>query len=291
MKTVFTRNQKNGLIYYTSDLLTKNGFIHGFFTRVGGVSKGDFASLNISHARKDHDGNTDSTDNIFENYSRALNVLGTSVHRAVGTTQVHENTVLRVSDDYAGHGINPLLPPLSGCDGLIIDQSSENVDAVIVKTADCVPVLLADKNTGNVSAVHAGWRGTVADIVTVTAKKMDCNPQDLLCALGPCINVCCYEVGEEVKDAVKKLFSSKDMEDKTDSMFRQGCVCSMKPTLHADLPLINKTLLMKFGVPEENIDLSDICTCCGGDEFFSHRKSGGFSGTFPSAILKRRSHG
>jgi len=287
---VFTKNEKNGLVYYTSELLTHHGFVHGFFTRHGGVSEGDFSSLNISTARKDRNGECDSTKNVFENYRRALSVMGTTPFRAVGTTQVHENTVLYVDDSFAGRGINPMLDALCGCDGLVINQESTDIDAVVVKTADCVPILLADKKTGNVAAVHAGWRGTVADIVTVAAKKMKCDGKDLLCAIGPSIGVCCYEVGDEVKAAARRLFSSKGMESELDSMFINGCVCSMKSTLHANLPLINKTLLMNFGVPEENIDISGICTCCGGDEFFSHRASGGHSGTFPSVILKRRSH-
>lgn len=287
---MFTRNEKNYLVYYTSDLLIQHGFVHGFFTRAGGVSRGDFDSLNISLARKDREGNTDLPDNVFENYNRALSVLGTSVHKAVGTTQVHENTVIGVTDNMSGRGINPVLKALDGCDGLVIDENSGNIDAVVVKTADCVPVLMADKEKGTVSAVHAGWRGTVNDIVTKSAEKMKCNPENLLCAIGPCINVCCYEVGNEVKEAVNDLFASKGMADKTDEMFVTGCDCSMKSKLYANLPLVNKTLLMNEGVPEENIDVSVICTCCQGNEFFSHRQSGGFSGTFPSVILKRRSH-
>lgn len=287
---MFTKNQNNGLVYYTSDLLTKNGFVHGFFTRNGGVSVGDFESLNISTSRKNHDGNTDSSDNVFENYSRVLSCLGTNVHRAVGTTQVHENTVLYVSDDIAGRGINPIMEALSGCDGLIINETSHNIDAVVVKTADCVPILLADKQSGNVAAVHAGWRGTVADIVTKAAQKLNCRADNILCAIGPCIGVCCYEVGSEVKEAVNTLFASKGMEKETDKMFVTGCVCSAKQSIYANLSLINKTLLSNFGVPEENIDLSGICTCCHGTEFFSHRQSKGFSGTFPSVILKRRNN-
>ncbi len=287
---MFTENEKNGCKYYTSKLLTDNGFIHGFFTRYGGVSSGDFSSLNVSTARKDNNGKSDSPDNVFENYRRALSVLGTTPFRAVGTTQVHENTVLYVDDSLAGRGINPVLDALDGCDGLVINEASTNIDAVAVKTADCVPILLADKRTGNVAAVHAGWRGTVSDIVTVAAKKTKCNPWDLLCAVGPSVGVCCYEVGQEVYDAAARLFESKNMSDKTNEMFSNGCVCSLKSTLHANLPLINKTLLMHMGVPEENIDLSGMCTCCGKDEFFSHRASGGHSGTFPSVILKRRSH-
>ncbi len=285
--SVFVRNEKNGLIYYTSEILTQNGFVHGFFTRSGGVSEGDFSSLNVSTARKDRNGCCDSTDNVFENYSRVFKALGTSVHNAVGTTQVHGNTVLCVDDSFAGRGINPILSPLEGCDGLVMDETSSRICAVAVKTADCVPILLADKNSKRVAAVHAGWRGTVADIVTRAAEKINCKPENLLCAIGPSIGVCCYEVGEEVRTAVKELFVSKNMESDTDRMFDTGCICSAKQKLCANLPLINKTLLLKYGVPEQNIDLSGICTCCGGDEFFSHRASGTFSGTFPSVILKR----
>ncbi len=287
---MFIRNEKNGLAFFTSSLLTDSGFVHGFFTRHGGVSVGDFSSLNISTSRKDKNGNCDNPDNVFENYMRAVGVLGTTVQRTVGTTQVHGNTILKVSDYMASRGINPMLLSLEGCDGLIIDESSCSIDAVVIKTADCVPVLLADKESGNVAAVHAGWRGTVSDIVTKAAEKMNCNPKNLLCAIGPCINVCCYEVGIEVLEAVKTLLLSKQLEQEINGMFEIDPVCSFKGTLRANLALINKTLLVKYGVPEENIDMSGICTCCGKDEFFSHRQSSGHSGTFPSIILKRRSH-
>ena len=287
---MFIRNEKSSLAFYTSSLLTYYGFVHGFFTRSGGVSEGDFSCLNISTSRKDKNGNFDNPDNVFENYKRAVGVLGTTVQRTVGTTQVHGNIIMNVSDDMACRGINPSLLPLDDCDGLIIDESSCNIDAVVVKTADCVPVLLADKQSGNVAAVHAGWRGTVSDIVTKAAEKMGCNPKNLLCAIGPCINVCCYEVGVEVLEAVKTLFLSKHMEKQANGMFETDPVCSLKGTLRANLALINKTLLVKYGVPEENIDMSGICTCCGGYEFFSHRQSSSHSGTFPSIILKRRSH-
>lgn len=287
---MFTKTEKNSLVYYTSSLLSAHGFIHGFFTRHGGVSDGDFFSLNVSTARKDKSGSTDSSNNVFENYRRVFSALGTSVHHAAGTTQVHGNTVLRAADEMAGCGINPMLTPLDGCDGLIIDESAPQIDAVVIKTADCVPILLADKKSGRVAAVHAGWRGTVSDIVTKAAEKMCCAPSDLLCAIGPSIGMCCYEVGDEVYEAVKSLFAFKGLLGLVDNMFGKGCVCSLKASLHANLPLINKTLLLNLGVPESNIDLSGICTCCSGDEFFSHRASGGFSGTFPSVILKRRSH-
>ena len=283
---LFTRNEKNGICYYTSSLLCDNGIVHGFFTRHGGVSGGAFDSLNVSTARKDKDGNCDKGENVFENYRLALSVLGTTPERAVGAKQVHENTVLCVENENSARGINPHLPEMNGCDGLFLDESANDIDALCVKTADCVPVLLSSKDGKEVSAVHAGWRGTAADIVTKAAEKFSCDKKDILCAIGPCIGVCCYEVGEEVYDAVKRLFDFKGIGHLTDSMFRNVCTCSASSKKKANLTEINRQLLISFGIPEENIDVSDICTACHEDEFFSHRASGGFSGTFVSAIKR-----
>ena len=284
---MFKRNEKNGVCFYTSPTLEKFGIVHGFFTRHGGVSGGDFDSLNVSTARKDRGGSLDSPKNVLENYRIALSALGTVPERAVGAKQVHENTVLRVVNEDSARGINPAFPEMSGCDGLFLDGSAGEIDALCVKTADCVPILLSSKDGKEVSAVHAGWRGTVADIVTKAAEKFTCEKEDILCAIGPCIGVCCYEVGEEVYEAVKRLFAFKGIEDNTDSMFRNVCSCSANTKKKANLSEINRQLLINFGIPEENIDVSGICTACHEDEFFSHRASGGFSGTFVSIIAKR----
>ena len=284
---MFKRHEKNGICFYTSPTLEKYGIVHGFFTRHGGVSEGCFDSLNVSTARKDKDGNIDNPKNVFENYRLALSCLGTVPERAVGAKQVHENVVLRVENENAGRGINPNLPELCGCDGLFLDGTASEIDALCVKTADCVPILLSSKDGKEVSAVHAGWRGTVSDIVTKAAEKFTCAKEDILCAIGPCIGVCCYEVGEEVYEAVKRLFDFKGMENLVDNMFRNVCTCSAQTKKKANLPEINKQLLLNFGIPEENIDVSGICTACHEDEFFSHRASGGFSGTFVSAICRQ----
>ena len=284
---MFTKHEKNGVCFYTSPIFEKHGIVHGFFTRHGGKSSGAFDSLNVSTARKDRHGECDKAQNVFENYRLALSCLGTTPERAVGAKQVHENVVLRVESENAGRGINPSLPELFGCDGLFLDGTASEIDALCVKTADCVPILLSSKDGKEVSAVHAGWRGTVADIVTKAAEKFTCPKEDILCAIGPCIGVCCYEVGEEVYEAVKRLFSFKGMENLTNSMFRNVCTCSAQTKKKANLSEINKQLLLNFGLPEENIDVSGICTACHEDEFFSHRASGGFSGTFVSAIRRQ----
>ena len=283
---LFTRNEKNGICYYTSTLLCNNGIVHGFFTRHGGVSGGAFDSLNVSTARKDKDGNIDSPKNVYENYRLALSVLGTIPAKSVGSKQIHESTVLAVKNEDAERGINPSKPELDGCDGLYLNESADGISALCIKTADCVPVLLSSRDGKEVSAVHAGWRGTAADIVTKAAEKFSCDKKDILCAIGPCIGVCCYEVGEEVYDAVNRLFEFKDIGHLTDSMFRNVCTCSASSKKKANLTEINKQLLISHGIPEENIDVSGICTACHEDEFFSHRASGGFSGTFVSAIKR-----
>ena len=204
----------------------------------------------------------------------------------MGSKQIHESTVITVKNSDAERGINPSKAELDGCDGLFLDESADGIDALCIKTADCVPILLSSKDGKEVSAVHAGWRGTVADIVTKSVEKFTCQKEDIICAIGPCIGVCCYEVGEEVYEAVKRLFECKGVGHLTDSMFRNVCSCSASTKRRANLAEINKQLLIAFGISEENIDVSGICTACHEDEFFSHRASGGFSGTFVSAIKR-----
>lgn len=282
------KNEKNGLIYYTSDLLTKKGFIHGFFTSCGGVSEGDFSSLNVSLSRKDSFGRPDKSENVLENYRLALSVLGTKPENCVGTNQVHENNVIFAADELAGHGIIPDLDMPCGCDGVAIDDKSAAVEAVAVKTADCVPILLCNAKTGSVAAVHAGWRGTASGIAVKGVEKLLGDKKDIFCAIGPSIGPCCYTVGKEVYESMKKLFRNLGIkEERLEEAVIYECICSSNFNLKINLPLINKILLTETGVPTENIDVIGICTRCN-DEFFSHRRSGGFSGTFPSVILKRK---
>ena len=283
---MFTENKKGSVYYYTSKIFESHGIIHGFFTRHGGVSSGDFDSLNVSTARKDKSGSLDKPSNVYRNYEIALSCLDTTPERAVGAKQVHEAVVLKVENTDGGRGINPNLSEMPGCDGIFLDESADGIDALCVKTADCVPILLSSKDGKQVSAVHAGWRGTVSDIVTRAAEKFTCDKSDILCAIGPCIGVCCYEVGDEVYEAVNRLFEFKGMEKLTDGMFRHSGTCSACSKKKANLAEINRQLLINFGIPSENIDVSGICTACHENEFFSHRTSGGFSGTFPSIIRR-----
>ncbi len=288
---MFEKCRENNVVYYRSTLLLQNGFENAFFTRYGGVSNSCFDSLNMSFTRKDENGMCDCAKNVRENYRIALSAIKSTPESAIGAKQVHENTVRVANEQDAGLEI--LRESNSGYDGVLVRANNSTVNTACVKTADCTPILLGNKKTGDVCAVHAGWRGTVSDIVSKAAQLLSSgNPSDIVCAIGPCIGACCYEVGDEVYNAVKLLFDIKGISEMTDNMFVCPSMCSLSRKKHANLALINRTLLENSGVPSQNIDVSGICTCCtvedGEKPFFSHRESGGHSGTFLSAVKSRK---
>lgn len=143
-------------------------------------------------------------------------------------------------------------------DGLVTNRPGERI---AVKSADCVPILLADPVKRVVGAVHAGWRGTVAGVaeagVEALAGRFGSRPEDLLVAMGPSIGPCCYEVGEEVSVLFRALFPEWDR------LAHPGRI---------DLREANRRILMRGGVPERRIASAAPCTFCGGSEFFSWRR-------------------
>lgn len=288
---MFIRNKRHDLVYYTSKLLSEAGFRHMFCSRMGGVSCGDFASLNVSTARKDTNGYTDSPARVEENYRRALAVLDVAPENACAAKQVHSNAVVAVKETDGGRGICVSSSTMPEGDGLLLEPDNSHVSAVCVKTADCVPILLANRRTGAVSAVHAGWRGSAMGIVATAAERLsEGKPEDVLAAIGPCIGVCCYEVGNEVTSAFSQLLRTRGGGSEIERYLPLFPSCSMGGKRHVDLAGINRFLLVHSGVPENNIEVSGMCTSCFRDEvtgekmFFSHRASGGHSGTFPSII-------
>ena len=279
---MFEKRQKNGITYFVSTLLEKCGFENAFCTKDGGVSRGCFASLNMSFTRKDENGLCDSIENVRENYSTPIN--------SIAAKQVHQNTVKIATGDDGGLEILRESPV--GYDAVLVKGDNKKINTACIKTADCVPILMCNTKTGDVCAVHAGWRGTTLDIVSHSARALSENPKDIVCAIGPSISLCCYEVGDEVYYATKALFETKGILERTEEMFVNISACSMTKKRHANLSRINKALLENMGVPEENIEVSNICTSCTKDEngqhvFFSHRGQNGYSGTFLSVVKTR----
>ncbi len=260
----FTEKNVNGVIFMTSSLI---GAPHAFTTRLGGVSGGIFSSLNLGENRGDRE------EDVRENYRRICEACGFYVNRLVFSRQIHESTVRYVTSG----DIHQLFTPVPyHADGLMTDEKDLTLT---IFTADCVPVLLWDGKKNVISAVHAGWRGTAAGIVTkaVTSMKerFGSREEDIFAAIGPSIGQCCFETDGDVPDALKDAMGN--MADAFIS--RKG------EKFHVDLKGANACLLRQAGVPKGNIDVSDECTMCLHEKYWSHRYTRGIRGSMASFIM------
>jgi YfiH family protein len=230
--------------------LEQEGFANAFSTRGGGVSPFPEGSLNLAGFDQD------SAENIRENRRRFVHALGGEWALAA-CWQVHGSDLLVVRD------AEDPRPENERCDAL-----ATNLKGVLlgVKTADCVSVVIGDPRSGACAAVHAGWRGTLAEIVkralAALREEFGTNPADVRAALGPAALGCCYEVGAEVVEPFRAKFADAD------SLF--------KPTTpgHAlvDLHEANRRQLVAAGVAAESIHALPLCTMCRPDLFFSYRQ-------------------
>ena len=236
--------------------LEEEGFPNAFSTRAGGVSPFPRDALNLAGFDED------SAENIYENRRRFL-ALFEGEWALAACWQVHgaEVRVVRSTDDARE------APGSTGeserCDALVTGAPRVLLG---VKTADCVPVLLADARNGAVAAVHAGWRGTAAEVVRRALERLGeeygTRPADVRAAVGPAANGCCYEVGAEVVEAFRQKFSYA------------GELLAPTREGHAliDLQRANRNQLAEAGVAPERIHTLPLCTMCRTDLFFSYRK-------------------
>ena len=254
----------NGVCYVRSDRIS---LPHGFSTRLGGVSElPHTASLNLAFGRGDEDAV------VLENLARFTAAVGVP-DEVISLPQIHSADVRVVSESDRGLGCQR--PADGSCDGYV--TTARNV-TIGIKTADCVPILLADETAGVICALHAGWRGTVAGIARVGVEKMvtlGADPSRIVAAIGPSICPQCYTVGEDFADAVA---AAPCAELCLPHLIRRDS------RLTADLPAMNATILCAAGLQAENIDLSSLCTCCDTTHFYSHRASHGLRGTLMSVI-------
>ncbi len=241
---------------------------HAFTTRLGGVSDGVFASLNIAMHRGD------DTQNVEKNFEILANALNFDVNDLVLTRQTHSDIVRGVTKADA-KGLDHHRYP--ECDALITNDAGT---ALVVFTADCTPIILWDSVTGAVGAVHAGWRGTAADIAGKTVRKMasefGCDPADIRAAIGPNIGVCCFETDEDVPRAVLSEFGKEAEAFIVPSPEAKG-------KYHVDLKKVNALALRRAGV--KNIEISTDCTMCEPDRFWSHRVTGTARGSQGAVIV------
>ena len=242
--------------------------VHAFTTKHGGVSTGIYESLNLGENRGDE------KENVRRNYEIICSEMGIDYRNIVFTKQVHDCQVRAVTADDR-HELFTDVP--YEADGLITDCRKV---PLIVFTSDCVPILLQDKVKGVIGAVHAGWRGTVKNIAAKAINKMrdefGCRGEDIQAAIGPCISLCCFETGPEVPQAMMDLAG----DDARRFFFQLESGKFM-----VDLKGFNEYLLVQAGLDDKNISVSDECTMCSHDKYWSHRFTRGERGSQASIIM------
>ena len=239
---------------------------HAFTTRFGGVSEGYLSSLNLGIHRGDR------PENVMKNYENLGEALGFDIEKLVFTRQTHTNIVRVADESNCGEGLfREVLPE---CDALVTNTPGVVLAAF---TADCTPILLHDPVTGAVGAVHAGWRGTVADIagnaVRAMRESFGSDPADIRAAIGPNIASCCFETHSDVPNAVLAALGAEG----------EHCITPRGEKFHVDLKGVNAALLARAGV--KNIEISTECTACRPDRFWSHRKVGNARGSQAAIIV------
>lgn len=245
-------------------MLSAAGFSHGFAARHGGVSEPPFASLNLGIAIAP--GAEDPLERVEENLGRLRSAAGLDGRRLVRVTQVHGIETLGAEAIADG--------PRREADALV---ASDPGFAVAIRMADCVPILVACPRTGQVAAVHAGWRGLVAGTVDSAVASLEARGArrgELLAAIGPCIGVEAYEVGPEVAATCRAAGLGEAVVDR-------------RPREHLDCFRAAAIRLVSAGVDAGRIDGGPLCTFRHADEFFSYRRDGARSGRMAAIIGPR----
>ncbi|MEI6286423.1 MAG: peptidoglycan editing factor PgeF [Bacillota bacterium] len=241
---------------------------HGISTRIGGVSNGEYSSLNLGISVGD------DRDNVISNRRALCEALAIDAECLTVCNQVHGDRIIEITKEKCGCGIN-------------IDINAETADAMLTNTgnvalqcgfADCVPILLYAPDKAVAAVAHAGWKGTVAGIAAKTVRLMtdnyNCDPSRIVAGIGPSIGQCCFEVDKLVADCFYERF-------KTSSHL---LISKRLEKYNIDLWLANKLQLLDVGLLEENISCAGLCTSCNTDLFYSYRKENGKTGRHAAII-------
>ena len=269
---MFELINKDGVFLLKSTVLKSN---HAFSTRIGGVSDLEHTrGLNLAFGRGDDE------DTVYKNLEIIAKAIGFDDKKVISVPQIHSNIVRKVTRDDEGMGYYK--ESKFSCDGYVTTEKDLPIG---IKTADCVPILLEARDENDeviaVSAVHAGWRGTADRIVenaVLELCRLGAKTENIYVAIGPCIDECCYEVGNDFANQIEiKLgqnYKNKYVKSKANGY------------LYANLKGMNLDILMSSGVPFENIDVCSYCTCCNEDLFYSHSRQKGIRGTHLNVIVK-----
>jgi len=261
---MFELRERDGVKFYVPTTIEAiGGITAGFSTREGGVSEGCYSSMNLRwHC-------DDSHENVLENYRRITAALGIDYRDTVRAKQIHEDAVRIVGEADKGNGITRE-NAFESADALMTDETGV---CLCIVSADCTPVFMADPVKRVVSLIHSGWRGTVKRISVKAAEKMmreyGSKAEDIVCAIGPSIQIDCFEVGDDVAEIFIREFGADAAEKYGDRY-------------HVSMQRAIKKQLNDIGI--YNIDDCGICTCCSSDLLFSHRKTNGRRGNLGAFI-------
>jgi len=257
----------NSIHYYTFDSFDDAGIPHAIFTRRGGVSLAPWAALNL--------GGTvgDDPAHVQENRRRAFQAADRAPETLFDVWQVHSREVVRADAP------RPLHTPHHRADAIFTDQPAVTL---LMRFADCVPVLIADPTRKVVALVHAGWQGTVKRVVAATVEAMlaeyGLRTENLLAGIGPSIARHHYEVGPEVAEQVRAVFGQDAGELLSPGLTSR----SAEKRVQFDLWAANRLILEQVGV--RRIEVSGICTACHLEDWYSHRGEQGKTGRFGALI-------
>ena len=269
---MFELVNKNGVFLLKSTVLKSN---HAFSTRIGGLSELEHTSgLNLAFGRGDDE------DTVYKNLAIFAKAVGFDDKKVISVPQIHSNIVKNVTCNDAGAGY--YTEHKFSCDGYVTTEKNLPIG---IKTADCVPILLEARDENDeviaVAAVHAGWRGAADRIVenaVLELCRLGAKAENIYIAIGPCIDECCYEVGNDFANQIEIKLGQ--------NYKNQFVIEKENSSLYANLKGMNLEILTVSGVPLGNIDVAQYCTCCDEKLFYSHRRQKGMRGAHLNVIIK-----
>lgn len=273
--------KKEEVVYITFPKLSQyENIVHGFSTRIGGVSKAHLSAMNLSFSRGDE------RENVLENHRRFAKALGYDSNNLVFSDQVHTTVIKKVTKEDCGKGIVKE-SDIVGIDGLVTNETDI---PLITFYADCVPLYFYDPVKEVIALAHSGWRGTIEEIgkkmVETMKQEYGSAAENIICAIAPSICHSCYEVSEDV--AVQFINKYEQFYENNDKDMSELVYKKENGKYQLNLHKACEITLLNSGILPEHLDITNLCTCCNPEFFFSHRASNGKRGNL-SAVLMLKS--